>query len=93
MGEDWTKAGHLGLTASTGELSDNHDVVRLETFVDSEAAVRGEQRRESRAPLEIAPVRQLEKATTPPARLPALLGVGSMKRGVMGGGGWRSWGG
>eukprot|EP00752_Nemacystus_decipiens_P016762 g15000.t1 len=49
MGEGWTKSGHLGLTASTGQLSDNHDVIRLETYVSSEAAERGEQKREQGA--------------------------------------------
>lgn len=57
MGEDWTKAGHLGLTASTGQLSDNHDVIRLETYVSSEAAEKGEQKREQGSASELDPVR------------------------------------
>lgn len=56
MGKDWTKAGHLGLTASTGQLSDNHDVIRLETYVSSEAAEKGEEKREQRSAVELDPV-------------------------------------
>ena len=61
MGEDWAKSGHLGLTASTGQLSDNHDVVRLETYVSSEAAERGEQKREQGSGAELDPVRTLRR--------------------------------
>lgn len=57
MGEDWTKGAHLGLSGSTGELSDNHDVVRLETYVSSEAAQRGEKARAEKRPVEVEPVR------------------------------------
>lgn len=57
MGEGWTKGSHLGLTASTGQLSDNHDVIRLETYVSSEAAEKGEQRRENASPGELDSVR------------------------------------
>lgn len=59
MGEGWTTGCHLGLSASTGELSDNHDVVRVETYVNSQAAVTGEKIREEQkaAPAEVNPVR------------------------------------
>ncbi|CAN0569916.1 unnamed protein product, partial [Ectocarpus sp. 12 AP-2014] len=50
LGEEWAKGGHLGLTASTGQLSDNHDVIRLETYVSSEAADKGEEKRENAVP-------------------------------------------
>ncbi|CAM9525993.1 unnamed protein product [Ectocarpus sp. 6 AP-2014] len=50
LGEEWAKGGHLGLTASTGQLSDNHDVIRLETYVSSEAADKGEEKRETAVP-------------------------------------------
>lgn len=56
MGEGWTKGAHLGVSASTGQLSDNHDVVRLETYVSSAAAEKGERHREEKTPLEISPV-------------------------------------
>lgn len=29
LGEDWAKTSHLGVTASTGQLADNHDVISL----------------------------------------------------------------
>ena len=61
MGEEWTKGAHLGLTASTGQLSDNHDVVRLETYVSSEAAEKGEKDRENKRPVEVEPVRPRRK--------------------------------
>lgn len=56
MGEGWTTKGHLGVTASTGELSDNHDVIRLDTYVSSEAAVTGEKKREDKTAIEVEPV-------------------------------------
>lgn len=56
MGDAWTKGAHLGLTASTGELSDNHDVIRLETYISSTAAERGEKQREQKRPVEVEPV-------------------------------------
>jgi hypothetical protein len=31
---DWPREAHIGLTASTGQLSDNHDVLSLVTFSD-----------------------------------------------------------
>eukprot|EP00904_Undaria_pinnatifida_P013990 jgi/Undpi1/9721/HiC_scaffold_27.g12177.m1 len=55
MGKDWTKAAHLGLSASTGQLSDNHDVVRLETYVSSDAAEKGEKKRENRVHSDLDP--------------------------------------
>lgn len=56
--DGWTAGSHLGLTASTGELSDNHDVIRVETYIDSKAAEKGEQRREQATPGEMNTVRQ-----------------------------------
>jgi Legume-like lectin family len=32
LADDWLSTAHIGVTASTGELSDNHDVIRIETF-------------------------------------------------------------
>ncbi|CAM9225147.1 unnamed protein product [Ascophyllum nodosum] len=65
MGEEWTKGAHLGLTASTGQLSDNHDVVRLETYVSSEAAEKGEKDRENKRPVEVEPaIPFLERVTS-----------------------------
>lgn len=58
MGTNWTAEAHVGLTASTGQLSDNHDVVRLETFVSSDAALKGEENRESKTAVAIQPVRR-----------------------------------
>ncbi|CAN0326766.1 unnamed protein product, partial [Laminaria digitata] len=57
MGKDWTKAAHVGLSASTGQLSDNHDIIRLETYVSSEAAEKGEKQRENRIQSDLDPVR------------------------------------
>lgn len=54
---NWTTGGHIGLTASTGQLSDNHDVIRLETFVSSDAARKGEEYRENKKSVDIQPVR------------------------------------
>mmetsp|Transcript_44902 Transcript_44902/g.123052 ORF Transcript_44902/g.123052 Transcript_44902/m.123052 type:complete len:368 (-) Transcript_44902:860-1963(-) len=31
---DWAKSAHIGVTASTGQLADNHDVISLTTFSD-----------------------------------------------------------
>ena len=57
MGKDWTKAAHIGLSASTGQLSDNHDIIRLETYVSSDAAEKGEKQRENRVQSDLDPVR------------------------------------
>lgn len=32
--ENWLRKAHLGLTATTGQLADNHDVISLHTFND-----------------------------------------------------------
>lgn len=32
--EDWAEKAYIGLTASTGQLADNHDVLSLVTFSD-----------------------------------------------------------
>jgi hypothetical protein len=29
LGEEWAKSAHLGVSASTGQLADNHDVLSL----------------------------------------------------------------
>lgn len=34
--EDWAKNSHIGITGSTGQLADNHDVISLVTFTDAE---------------------------------------------------------
>jgi mannose-binding lectin 2 len=34
----WARKAHIGLTASTGQLADNHDVLSLSTFSDSDHA-------------------------------------------------------
>lgn len=57
MDDKWASGGHVGITASTGELSDNHDVVRLATYVNSDAAERGEEARGKRQQMEVKPVR------------------------------------
>ena len=33
--DNWSRRAHLGLTASTGQLADNHDVVSLSTYSES----------------------------------------------------------
>ena len=38
FGEDWLATGYVGLTATTGELADNHDVLSLQVFSDSGAS-------------------------------------------------------
>lgn len=57
MDDKWASGGHVGITASTGQLSDNHDVIRLATYVNSDAAERGEEARGRRQPMEVEPVR------------------------------------
>ena len=32
LSEDWLRHAHIGVTASTGQLSDNHDVMSLQSF-------------------------------------------------------------
>ena len=32
--ENWARSALLGLSASTGQLSDNHDVISLKSFTD-----------------------------------------------------------
>lgn len=32
---DWLMKAHIGITASTGQLADNHDVISLSTYTDS----------------------------------------------------------
>lgn len=32
---NWARSAHLGLTASTGQLADNHDVLSLKTYSDA----------------------------------------------------------
>jgi hypothetical protein len=32
--EGWLSKAHIGLTASTGQLADNHDVISLQSFSD-----------------------------------------------------------
>lgn len=34
----WSRKAHIGLTASTGQLADNHDILSLSTFSDSDHA-------------------------------------------------------
>jgi len=34
--EEWARKAHIGITASTGQLSDNHDVLSLMTLSDAE---------------------------------------------------------
>ncbi|CAN0262846.1 unnamed protein product, partial [Discosporangium mesarthrocarpum] len=54
----WAKQAHIGVTSSTGQLSDNHDVIRLETFISSRDADVGENRlkRQKEMPVEMEPV-------------------------------------
>lgn len=33
---DWARRAHLGITGTTGQLSDNHDVISLSTFSDAQ---------------------------------------------------------
>jgi mannose-binding lectin 2 len=35
--QDWSKSAHIGITASTGQLADNHDVLSLVTYGDIDA--------------------------------------------------------
>lgn len=34
----WARRAHVGLTASTGQLADNHDIISLSAFLDSDPA-------------------------------------------------------
>lgn len=34
--KDWLKKAHIGITATTGALADNHDVISLQSFSDFE---------------------------------------------------------
>lgn len=34
--DSWARKAHIGLTASTGQLADNHDILSLSTFSDSD---------------------------------------------------------
>lgn len=34
MPEDWWKSVHIGVSASTGDLADNHDVIEIQTYKD-----------------------------------------------------------
>lgn len=36
--DSWARKAHIGLTASTGQLADNHDILSLSTFSDSDHA-------------------------------------------------------
>jgi lectin, mannose-binding 2 len=36
LSSDWLKDAHIGLTATTGQLADNHDVLSLVTYDDAE---------------------------------------------------------
>lgn len=32
--KDWLKSSHVGLTATTGQLADNHDILYLKSYTD-----------------------------------------------------------
>jgi hypothetical protein len=34
--KDWLKKAHIGITATTGALADNHDIISLQSFSDFE---------------------------------------------------------
>eukprot|EP00604_Paraphysomonas_vestita_P003199 CAMPEP_0174821850 /NCGR_PEP_ID=MMETSP1107-20130205/10468_1 /TAXON_ID=36770 /ORGANISM="Paraphysomonas vestita, Strain GFlagA" /LENGTH=232 /DNA_ID=CAMNT_0016039345 /DNA_START=478 /DNA_END=1173 /DNA_ORIENTATION=- len=36
LSPDWLSKSHIGITASTGQLADNHDVISLQSFSDQE---------------------------------------------------------
>jgi hypothetical protein len=42
MHSGWARKAHLGLTATTGGLADNHDVISLKTYSDHDTAASGE---------------------------------------------------
>ncbi len=33
---NWARSAHLGLTATTGQLADNHDIISLKSYTDAE---------------------------------------------------------
>ena len=43
--EGWARDAHIGLTASTGQLVDNHDVISLVTYADEKVMEREEQKK------------------------------------------------
>ncbi|CAM9351291.1 unnamed protein product [Choristocarpus tenellus] len=61
MDKGWVKSSHIGLTASTGELSDNHDVLRLDTFVSSNDAQIGENEPKSQSAVQVEPDSPMEE--------------------------------
>ena len=46
LSHDWLSKAHIGITASTGSLADNHDVLSLHTFTTSQEAEGEKLRRE-----------------------------------------------
>ena len=36
LSKDWLKKAHIGITATTGALADNHDIISLQSFSDFE---------------------------------------------------------
>ncbi len=33
---NWARSAHLGLTATTGQLADNHDIISLKSYTDAQ---------------------------------------------------------
>jgi mannose-binding lectin 2 len=62
--EDWASESYLGITAATGQLSDNHDILSLVTYVDQEVMEKEELIRNSKTVYEVSP-----KNTTPEDRM------------------------
>lgn len=44
---NWLRRAYLGLSASTGQLADNHDIISLATFSDSHPAIIEDEERRS----------------------------------------------
>ena len=53
--EGWAREAHVGLTASTGQLVDNHDIISLVTYADHAVMEREEAKKYSQSLFEIAP--------------------------------------
>jgi mannose-binding lectin 2 len=62
--EDWATESYLGITAATGQLSDNHDILSLVTYVDPEVMEEEERLKNSKSIYEVSP-----KGMTPEDRM------------------------
>jgi len=39
LGEEWATSSYVGISATTGELSDNHDIISFDVYGDDEVAL------------------------------------------------------